>query len=119
MSRGVVVVGSRAGFEEGEVVVELRKSWREGPRFPKTMCFFFFLSVAVVLVEVEAEVVVEADWLLVLEEEEEESVVEVEEGGGTIVLVVVASPRWETSVRLRTSLQALVVSIDMSSFVPE
>lgn len=118
MSRGVVVVGSSAGFEEGEVVVELRKSWREGPRFPKTMCFFFFLSVAVVLVEVEAEVVVEADWLLVLVEEEE-SVVEVEVGGGTIVLVVVASPRWETSVRLRTSLQALVVSIGMSSFVPE
>lgn len=68
-------------------MVELRKSWREGPRFPKTMCFFFVLSV-VVLVEVEGEVVVEADWL----EEEEESV-EVEEGGGTIVLVVVASPR--------------------------
>lgn len=59
MSSGVVVVGSSAGFVEGEVVVELRKSWREGPRFPKTMCFFF-LSVTV-LVEVEGEVVVEAD----------------------------------------------------------
>lgn len=40
-----------------------------------------------------------------------------EVGGGTIVLVVVASPRWETSVRLRTSLQALVVNIDMSLFL--
>jgi hypothetical protein len=93
--------------EEGVPVVELRKSWREGPRFPKTMCFFFFLSVGAVVLE---EVVVEADWLLLLLLLAEES--EEEVGGGTRVLVVVASPRWwETRFRLRASLHALVVSI--------